>query len=359
MLKDSVRTDAYRNFIYDNKNLFKDKIVLDVGCGTGILSLFAAKAGAVKVIAVDESDIIQKARANVFENGLEDTIQCLHGTIETLTLPVQKVDIIISEWMGYALLFEAMLPSVLYARDRYLKTDGLMVPSHTTLRVGQYVDPDYITDHILFWQDVYGFKMSAMLEGVYDEAIIMQVPKSSVSGPGQTFWMADLHTVTVEDLQFRANPFSLVIKDPIDRIDGFVVWFDAFFATDRHTPLHHGVEAKNWVAQGRVAFSTGPDATRTHWQQAVLLIDPKHDPSPRTETRAASIHPDSDDTNSEPAVGNRPETIQQTMQTNVGNSIHGDISFTPTEEDKRALNIRIRWSLDQDQPQHEQKWALV
>jgi hypothetical protein len=35
MLKDAVRTDAYRDFIYDNKHLFKDKVVLDIGCGTG------------------------------------------------------------------------------------------------------------------------------------------------------------------------------------------------------------------------------------------------------------------------------------------------------------------------------------
>ena len=74
MLKDSVRTDAYRHFIYDNKHLFKDKIVLDVGCGTGILSMFCAKAGAKKVLAVDNSDIIDKARANVFENALGEIV---------------------------------------------------------------------------------------------------------------------------------------------------------------------------------------------------------------------------------------------------------------------------------------------
>lgn len=70
MLKDNVRTDAYRDFIYDNKNLFKDKIVLDVGCGTGILSMFCARAGAAKVIAVDNSDIADRARENIHENGL-------------------------------------------------------------------------------------------------------------------------------------------------------------------------------------------------------------------------------------------------------------------------------------------------
>ena len=74
MLKDTVRTDAYRDFIYNNKNIFKGKIILDVGCGTGILSMFCAKAGAAKVIAVDNSDIIEKARENVFGNGFGDRI---------------------------------------------------------------------------------------------------------------------------------------------------------------------------------------------------------------------------------------------------------------------------------------------
>lgn len=52
MLKDEVRTVTYRNAIYHNKHLFKDKVVMDVGSGTGILSMFAARAGARKVIAV-------------------------------------------------------------------------------------------------------------------------------------------------------------------------------------------------------------------------------------------------------------------------------------------------------------------
>ncbi len=46
MLKDEVRTMAYKNAIMKNGHLFKDKIVLDIGCGTGILSIFAVKAGA-------------------------------------------------------------------------------------------------------------------------------------------------------------------------------------------------------------------------------------------------------------------------------------------------------------------------
>ena len=75
MLKDSIRTDAHRDFIYDNKHLFKGKVVLDVGCGTGILSMFCAKAGARMVIAVDNSDIIDRATSNVFDNGLQHVIK--------------------------------------------------------------------------------------------------------------------------------------------------------------------------------------------------------------------------------------------------------------------------------------------
>merc|ERR1711920_1119165 len=61
MLKDEVRTLTYRNSMYHNKHLFKNKIVLDVGCGTGILSMFAAKAGAKQVYGVDMSGIIEQA----------------------------------------------------------------------------------------------------------------------------------------------------------------------------------------------------------------------------------------------------------------------------------------------------------
>ena len=62
MLKDEVRTMSYRNSMRENKHLFKNKVVLDVGCGTGILSMFAAKAGAAKVIGVDMSSIVEYAR---------------------------------------------------------------------------------------------------------------------------------------------------------------------------------------------------------------------------------------------------------------------------------------------------------
>lgn len=56
-----MRTEGYRDCILGNVELFKDKVVLDIGCGTGILSMFAAKSGAKLVIGVDQSEIIYSA----------------------------------------------------------------------------------------------------------------------------------------------------------------------------------------------------------------------------------------------------------------------------------------------------------
>ncbi|XP_034019799.1 protein arginine N-methyltransferase 3 [Thalassophryne amazonica] len=120
MLKDKVRTESYRDFMYRNPEVFREKVVLDVGCGTGILSMFAARAGAKKVIGVEKSEIIYQTMDIIRSNHLEDKITLIKGCIEDVNLPVEKVDVIISEWMGYFLLFESMLDSVLYARDLYL-----------------------------------------------------------------------------------------------------------------------------------------------------------------------------------------------------------------------------------------------
>lgn len=104
MLKDAVRTDSYRDFILSNPVIFKDAIVLDVGCGTGILSMFCARAGAKKVYAVDASEVAFKAERNVKENGLENVVQVIRGKVEELGGRItEKVDVIVSEWMGYFL----------------------------------------------------------------------------------------------------------------------------------------------------------------------------------------------------------------------------------------------------------------
>jgi type I protein arginine methyltransferase len=126
MIKDTVRTNSYRKAIEGNPDAFKDKVVLDIGCGTGILSIFAARAGAKHVYGLEFADIADYAKEIVKKNGFADKITIIKSKVEEAILPVDKVDIIISEWMGYFLLYESMLDTVLYARDKWLVKDGLV-----------------------------------------------------------------------------------------------------------------------------------------------------------------------------------------------------------------------------------------
>lgn len=84
MLEDSPRTLAYRNAILNNKTYFKDKIVMDVGCGTGILSVFCAQSGAKKVYAIEASSIANLAKEIVKENKLDHIIEVRIDTINSL-----------------------------------------------------------------------------------------------------------------------------------------------------------------------------------------------------------------------------------------------------------------------------------
>ncbi|KAI1452897.1 S-adenosyl-L-methionine-dependent methyltransferase [Annulohypoxylon moriforme] len=357
MLKDTVRTDAYRDFIYNNKQLFAGKTVLDIGCGTGILSMFCAKAGASKVIAVDASAIITKAQENIFHNGLSSIITCVHGKIEEVSLPVDEVDIIVSEWMGYCLLFEAMLPSVLYARDRYLKPDGLLVPSHANIWVAPVSDPQYVADNVDFWRDVYGFDMHAMQAGIYDEARVLSWPLSlpssatnatatkstpltffssptnatTIPGAPNAFKLLDLYHTQTADLSFT-HPYALTLSRDIDLLDGFLLWFDMFFSptrADSATAVTPSASAAEWAAldpQNRIAFTTGPHGADTHWKQGLLLCKP----SKSTANAMA-----------------KEGALKK------GSEINGEISFSIPEDHARGLSIKVTWNGNKGQT-----WAL-
>ncbi|KAJ3092203.1 Protein arginine N-methyltransferase 1 [Physocladia obscura] len=255
MLKDEVRTISYRNSIYQNQHLFKDKVVLDVGCGTGILCMFAAKAGAKRVIGVDMSNIIDQAKVIVKANGFnEDKILLVKGKMEEVVLPVDKVDIIISEWMGYALLYESMLNTVLYARDRYLAKGGLIFPDKATMYLATIEDGEYKDQKINFWDNVYGFDMSHIKSLALREPLVDTVNANAVNSTPCGFRNIDLYTVTVADLTFSV-PFKMTATRD-DYVHAFICYFDCLF-TACHKP---------------VKLPTGPQDTYTHWKQTVFYL---------------------------------------------------------------------------------------
>ncbi|CDK29163.1 unnamed protein product [Kuraishia capsulata CBS 1993] len=258
MLKDTVRTLSYRNAIMKNKDLFKDKVVLDVGCGTGILSMFAAKAGAKHVIAVDMSNIIEMGQKIVDLNGLGDKITLLRGKLEDVVLPYKKVDIIISEWMGYFLLYESMLDTVLYARDHYLVEGGLIFPDKASIKLALIEDGNYKDEKIHYWENVYGFDYSPFIDIAMAEPLVDIVDNNSVVTNAVTVSEIDINTVKISDLPFE-TPFKLKAFRS-DLVHAVVAWFDIDFPFD----------SKNGE---KVTFSTGPHAHYTHWKQTVFYLN--------------------------------------------------------------------------------------
>jgi len=254
MLKDDIRTRAYRDSLLKNAHLLKDKIVLDIGCGTGILSMFAAQAGAKHVYAVDMSDIADTAREIVRANGLSDRITVIKGNIEELDLPVDKVDVIVSEWMGYCLLYEAMFDSVLVARDRWLAPGGMLLPDKATMYITAIEDEKYKNEKIHFWDNVYGFNMSCVKGAAMFEPLVDTVESNQICTTVQKIWEADLLTVTKQDLEIEAG-FQLKAKRN-DYCHALVIWFDVGF-TQGHKEI--------WL-------STSPMTRSTHWRQTVVYL---------------------------------------------------------------------------------------
>ncbi|GFQ01601.1 protein arginine n-methyltransferase 1.1 [Phtheirospermum japonicum] len=255
MLKDVVRTKTYQNVIYKNPFLFKDKIVLDVGAGTGILSLFCAKVGAKHVYAVECSSMADTAQEIVKQNGFSNVITVLKGKIEEIELPVAQVDIIISEWMGYFLVYENMLDTVLYARNKWLVQDGLVLPDKASLYLTAIEDADYKEDKIEFWNDVYGFDMSCIRKQSITEPLVDIVDQKQIVTNSQLLKTMDISKMEAGDASFTA-PFKLVAERD-DYIHALVAYFDVSF-----TKCHK-----------LMGFSTGPKSRSTHWKQTVLYLE--------------------------------------------------------------------------------------
>ncbi len=190
-------------------------------------------------------------------NGLSDTITLIKGKIEEISLPdgIDKVDIIISEWMGYFLLYESMLDTVLFARDKWLAPGGMIFPDKATIYICAIEDEEYRTNKIEFWDNVYGFDMSCIKELALMEPLVDVCDPKQICSNNGIVLDVDIYTVTKEQLDF-ASKFELqVTRD--DYIHAIVAYFTVEFSKT-HTKLK---------------FSTGPRSEYTHWKQTVFYLD--------------------------------------------------------------------------------------
>ncbi|XP_042383245.1 probable protein arginine N-methyltransferase 3 [Zingiber officinale] len=285
MLSDKARMDAYQGALLNNPSLINQATVLDVGCGTGILSLFAAQGGASKVIAVEASKKMAAVATQIASDngllsdnttkgrekcpGVINVVQCMVEELDKFihVLP-SSVDVIVSEWMGYCLLYESMLSSVLYARDRWLKPGGAILPDTATIFGAGFGRGG---TSIPFWENVYGFDMSCIGKEVMEDSssapIVDTIDSREIVTETAAIHSFDLVTMKLDDMDFTSS-FELKLRtESIDGITtartrscyGMVLWFETGFTS-------------RFCKEMPTNLSTSPYSPKTHWSQTILMF---------------------------------------------------------------------------------------
>nr|CAB3453203.1 unnamed protein product [Digitaria exilis] len=240
---------------------------------------------------IECSQMADMAKEIVKSNGYSDVITVIKGKVEEIELPVPKVDVIISEWMGYFLLFENMLNTVLYARDKWLAEDGVVLPDRCSLHLTAIEDAEYKEDKIEFWNNVYGFDMSCIKKQAMMEPLVDTVDANQIVTNCQLLKTMDISKMTPGDASFTV-PFKLTAERN-DYIHALVAYFNVSFT----------------MCHKLMGFSTGPRSKTTHWKQTVLYLE-------------------------------------DVITICEGETLTGSMTVTPNKKNPRDIDIKLKYSLN-------------
>ena len=268
MICDRVRTEGFRRAIGSVVRPYD--VVLDVGAGSGILSMFAAQAGAARVYAVERTTVAVLAQELAAENGLAEIVQVIHGDVMDVELP-ERVDVIVSEWLGGFGIDEGMLAPVIAARDRWLKPGGVMVPRSVTAWAA-LVHDRYLGEAVDFLRDEpYGLRLDGLVEMTVNEIFYSGTFRHLAAGdrrskPGR-LWTTDTDVIALEQAQAPHEAETLLEVRDHGTANALALWFSAELAPG-------------------ISLSVGPGDPPTHWGMTTAPLRSPVELTPGMSVRA-------------------------------------------------------------------------
>ncbi len=247
MLADETRGAAFERAI--GSAIRGGEVVADVGAGTGLLSMMACRAGASRVYAVEEAPVIELAKALVRENGYEDRVVFLRGNSRKIDLP-ERADLVVSETIGTFVFSEDILPTLVDARERFLKSRGVMIPE----RIKVYLVPvESFREGIGFWEKP--------LRGFDFRAGARHVPAGTVVAARKTGRGEFLDDEQVAyDLEFATASATMEFSRTLE------------FTSRREGTLHGFFGFWEARLHGEVSLTCGPGAPPVHWPPVLFRL---------------------------------------------------------------------------------------
>jgi protein arginine N-methyltransferase 1 len=193
------------------------------------------------------------------ENGLESRVTVLQGKIEDVVLPVDSVDVIFADWMGYFLFHESYIDDVLYARDKWLTNGGYLFPDKASIYIAGIESSVEFESRINFWDKIYGIDMSIIKRAVISEVSVQCIDKENVITSVCKVFDVNLYTLKSGEINFSSG-FELTVNEG-SPFNGIVAWFDIYFDS----------------LPNSVKFNTSPFNTPTSFHQCVFYIDEEYE----------------------------------------------------------------------------------
>lgn len=226
MIADARRTEAYREAL--RLTVRPGAVVVDVGTGTGLFALMACRFGARKVYAIEPDDIIEVAREVVAANACADRVELIQACSSAVELP-ERADVLVSDLRGVLPPFGRHLPSIIDARERLLKPDGVLVPAVDTLWGAVVESPRLYGTHVTPWKEApCGFDLEPLQRmNVNNWTRARIVPEDLLTEPA--CWAAlDYRSIAQADIRGELRWTAL----RAGVAHGLSLWFDTRLAED-------------------------------------------------------------------------------------------------------------------------------